>query len=146
VSYVGCLSDLLAIVKRNVDEVDLLVSRYGISELVSDYVLLNAVLHMLQVVIQALIDMGSHIMVEKRLKAPSTYSEVPIYLNQVGIISVNDSVIFGRMIGFRNVLMHNYSQISIDVLRDILAKALYRDLLKIAVRLYEYAVSNGIDA
>ncbi|MGC9153539.1 MAG: type VII toxin-antitoxin system HepT family RNase toxin [Vulcanisaeta sp.] len=141
----GRLGDLLAIIKRNVDEVDLLVSRYGVNELINDYVLLNAVLHMLQVAIQALIDMGSHIMVEKGLKAPSTYSEIPIYLNQSGIISGDDTTLFRRMIGFRNVLVHNYSQISIDVLRDILAKALYRDLLKIAVRLYEYAVSNGID-
>ncbi len=49
------------------------------------------------------------------------------------------------MIGFRNVLVHNYSQISIDVLREILARALYRDLLRIAIKLYDYAVSNNID-
>ncbi|WP_446752910.1 type VII toxin-antitoxin system HepT family RNase toxin [Vulcanisaeta sp. JCM 16161] len=144
-SCVGRLSDLLAIIKRNVDEVDALVSRYGVNELINDYVLLNATLHMLQIAIKALIDMGSHIMVEKGLKAPSTYSEVPIYLGQVSIISDDDSRVFRRMIGFRNVLVHNYSQVSIDVLREILAKALYRDLLRIALRLYDYAVSNNID-
>ena len=142
----GRLSDLLAVVKRNVDEVDALVSRYGVDDLLSDYVLLNAVLHMLQVAIQALIDMGSHVMVEKGLRAPSTYSEVPIYLSQVGAISGDDSVVFRRMIGFRNVLVHNYSQVSLDVLRSILSRGLYRDLLRIAVKLYDYAVSNGIDA
>ncbi|WP_054842031.1 DUF86 domain-containing protein [Vulcanisaeta distributa] len=143
---VGRLSDLLAVIKRNVDEVDTLVSRYGVNELISDYVLLNAILHMLQVAIQALIDMGSHIMVEKDLKAPSTYSEIPIYLSQTGVISGDDSKVFRRMIGFRNVLVHNYSQVSIDVLREILAEALYRDLLRIALKLYDYAVSNNIDA
>lgn len=97
--------------------------RYGVNELISDYVLLNAILHMLQVAIQALIDMGSHIMVEKGLKAPSTYSEVPIYLSQAGVISGDDSKVFRRMIGFRNVLVHNYSQVSIDALREILAEA-----------------------
>ncbi|MGC8608046.1 MAG: type VII toxin-antitoxin system HepT family RNase toxin [Vulcanisaeta sp.] len=104
-----------------------------------------AILHCLQVAIQALINMGSHIMVEKDLKAPSTYSEVPIYLGQVGIISDDDSRAFRRMIGFRSVLVHNYSQVSIDVLREIPAKAFYRDLLRIALRLYDYAVSNNID-
>ncbi len=67
-SCVGRLGDLLAVIKRNVEEVDTLVSRYGINELLNDYVLLNAVLHMLQVAIQALIDMGSHIMVERGLR------------------------------------------------------------------------------
>ncbi|WP_148678185.1 type VII toxin-antitoxin system HepT family RNase toxin [Vulcanisaeta distributa] len=141
----GRLSDLLAIIKRNVEEVDTLASRYGTDELLNDYVLLNAVLHMLQVAIQALIDMGSHIMVERGLKAPSTYSEVPIYLSQAGAINSDDSRIFRRMIGFRNVLVHNYSQVSIDVLREILARALYRDLLRIAIKLFDYAVSNNID-
>ncbi|BDR93325.1 hypothetical protein Vsou_24180 [Vulcanisaeta souniana JCM 11219] len=141
----GRLGDLLAVIKRNVEEVDTLVSRYGINELLNDYVLLNAVLHMLQVAIQALIDMGSHIMVERGLKAPSTYSEVPIYLSQAGVISGDDSRIFRRMIGFRNVLVHNYSQVSIDVLREILAKALYKDLLRIAIKLFDYAVGNNID-
>ncbi|GGI76258.1 hypothetical protein GCM10007112_11320 [Vulcanisaeta souniana JCM 11219] len=135
----------MAVIKRNVEEVDTLVSRYGINELLNDYVLLNAVLHMLQVAIQALIDMGSHIMVERGLKAPSTYSEVPIYLSQAGVISGDDSRIFRRMIGFRNVLVHNYSQVSIDVLREILAKALYKDLLRIAIKLFDYAVGNNID-
>ncbi|WP_188603080.1 type VII toxin-antitoxin system HepT family RNase toxin [Vulcanisaeta souniana] len=144
-SCVGRLGDLLAVIKRNVEEVDTLVSRYGINELLNDYVLLNAVLHMLQVAIQALIDMGSHIMVERGLKAPSTYSEVPIYLSQAGVISGDDSRIFRRMIGFRNVLVHNYSQVSIDVLREILAKALYKDLLRIAIKLFDYAVGNNID-
>ena len=145
-SCVGRLSDLLAIIKRNVEEIDVLISRYSVDALLEDYVLLNAVLHMLQVAIQALIDMGSHIMVEKGLKAPSTYSEIPNYLRQINAINNNELVTFRRMIGFRNILVHNYSQVSINVLYNILAKALYKDLVGIALKLYDYAISNNLDS
>ncbi len=76
-SCVGRLGDLLAVIKRNVEEVDTLVSRYGVNELLNDYVLLNAVLHMLQVAIQALIDMGSHIMVERGLRRHQRTQKYP---------------------------------------------------------------------
>ncbi len=121
VSCMGCLSDLLGIIKRNVDGVDALISRYGVEDLLGDYVLLNAVLHMLQVAVHALIDVGSHIMVERGLKAPLTYSEMSIYLSQISAISGDDSVIFRRMISFRDVLVHNYSQVSMGVIRGVLA-------------------------
>ncbi|WP_252901709.1 hypothetical protein [Vulcanisaeta sp. JCM 14467] len=44
------------------------------------------------------------------------------------------------------VLVHNYSQVSLDVLRSVLSRGLYRDLLWIAVGLYDYVVGNGVDA
>jgi hypothetical protein len=37
VSCMGRLGDLLAIIKRNVEKIDMLVSRYSVNELLSDY-------------------------------------------------------------------------------------------------------------
>jgi len=49
----GRISDLVSLIKRNVETVKNLVERYGVDDLINDYVLLNAVLHMLQTSIQA---------------------------------------------------------------------------------------------
>jgi|GEM_PF-2279369 len=73
----GRISDLVSLIKRNVEIVKNLVERYGVDDLINDYVLLNAVLHMLQTSIQALIDIGSIILSQYPYKPPSTYSEIP---------------------------------------------------------------------
>lgn len=60
----GKIASLIALVKRNVETLDELVRKYGAAEVVEDYVLLNASLHLMQVAIQALIDAAVHLLVE----------------------------------------------------------------------------------
>ena len=139
------LDDLLAVIKRNVEHLDLIVESHGIDRVIEDYILLNATLHMLQVSIQALIDIGSVILARSGVKVPSTYSEVPKVLRQIGALDVDDEGRFRGMVGFRNVLVHSYASISINVLSKILNGRLYRNILRIAVKLVEYARSRGID-
>ncbi|MCG2864198.1 MAG: DUF86 domain-containing protein [Vulcanisaeta sp.] len=141
----GRISDLVSFIKRNVETVKNLVERYGVDDLINDYVLLNAVLHMLQTSIQALIDIGSIILSQYPYKPPSTYSEIPSLLSEVDALSSGEADVFRRMIGFRNVVVHQYSEVSQDLLRKILEHSLYTDMLRIALRLYEFSLSRGID-
>ncbi|MEM1715508.1 MAG: hypothetical protein QXE91_07000, partial [Thermofilaceae archaeon] len=54
----GRIAELSDLVKRNVEWLDKLVAERGADEILEDYVLMNAVLHMLQTAAQAILDMG----------------------------------------------------------------------------------------
>ncbi len=83
----GIIASLIALVKRNVETLDELVRRHGAAEVVEDYVLLNASLHLMQVAIQALIDAAAHLLVELGAEPPSRYSDVPSALAQHGLLN-----------------------------------------------------------
>ena len=49
------------------------------------------------------------------------------------------------MIGFRNIVVHEYLGIDIKKLEGILAKKGCREIYKIAVKIYEFAVKKNLD-
>ncbi|MEM4926498.1 MAG: HepT-like ribonuclease domain-containing protein, partial [Thermofilaceae archaeon] len=71
----GRIAELSDLVKRNVEWLDKLVAERGADEILEDYVLMNAVLHMLQTAAQAILDMGYRLLSLLGEKPPSSYSE-----------------------------------------------------------------------
>ena len=49
------------------------------------------------------------------------------------------------MTGFRNIVVHGYLGIDIKKLEGILAKKKYREIYKIALEIYEFAVKKNLD-
>ena len=139
------ISDLVALIKRNIETVDNLVKSHGVDYVINDYVLLNAVLHMLQVSIQSLIDIGSIILSQSAYKVPSTYSEIPKLLVEIGALGNDDAELFLRMISFRNIVVNQYSTVSLELVRRMIKDSLHLDILRIAEGLYEFSLSKGID-
>ncbi|WP_148682572.1 DUF86 domain-containing protein [Pyrobaculum ferrireducens] len=84
----GKIASLIALVKRNLETLDELVRRHGAAEVVEDYGLLNASLHLMQAAIQTLID-AAHLLVELGAEPPSRYSDVPSALAQHGLLNSN---------------------------------------------------------
>ena len=86
----------------------------------SDLVQRRFVEHTLQMAIQAALDVASHIVSDDRLGEPRTNRETFALLAHSGWIDavLHDSL--SRMAGVRNVLVHGYDDVNLDVVRDVL--------------------------
>jgi uncharacterized protein YutE (UPF0331/DUF86 family) len=74
--------------------------------------------HTLQLAIQAALDVASHIVSDERLGEPATNRELFDRLAAGGLISSALATKLGDMAGFRNVLVHGYQDVDLDVVVD----------------------------
>jgi len=85
--------------------------------------------HTLQVAIQAALDVASHIVSDERLGEPRTNRELFDLLHRGGWIDARQAELLGAMAGFRNVLVHGYGDVDLEVVRDVVENRL-DDLLQ----------------
>ena len=74
--------------------------------------------HTLQLAIQAALDVASHIVSDERLGEPATNRELFDRLATGGWISKELAAKLGDMAGFRNVLVHGYQDVDLDIVVD----------------------------
>ena len=86
------------------------------------------VLHTLQVAIQAALDVASHIVSDARLGEPETNRELFDRLAQHGWLPADLAETMSRMAGFRNILVHGYGGVNLDIVKEIVEHRL-TDLL-----------------
>jgi uncharacterized protein YutE (UPF0331/DUF86 family) len=80
--------------------------------------------HTLQVAIQAALDVASHVISDERLGEPRSNRELFEILAANGWIDASLASRLRDMAGFRNVLVHGYTRVNVDVVRDVLARRL----------------------
>jgi uncharacterized protein YutE (UPF0331/DUF86 family) len=80
--------------------------------------------HTLQIAIQAALDVASHVVSDERLGEPRTNRDLFTLLAGAGWIDASLRDALSRMAGFRNVLVHGYDDVNLDIVRDILARRL----------------------
>ena len=83
-----------------------------------------AVEHGLQLAIQTLLDIGSHILVEEGERNINNYTDIIRQLGETGIIPKEFSKSIEGMAGLRNILVHEYVSVDLDVVADILQRRL----------------------
>lgn len=66
---------------------------------------------------QAAIDMAMHVVADRHLGVPQSSGQAFVLLERAGIIDRPLSASLRGMVGFRNVAIHQYDEIDIDVLR-----------------------------
>ena len=74
--------------------------------------------HTLQLAIQAALDVASHIVSDERLGEPATNRDLFDRLATGGWISKELAAKLGDMAGFRNVLVHGYQDVDLDIVVD----------------------------
>ncbi len=79
----------------------------------------------LQRAIQACIDLAAHVIADEGLGLPTELRENFILLEKKGIIDASLSNRLQKMVGFRNIAVHDYSHIDTGVLKSILTKNLH---------------------
>ena len=93
--------------------------------------------HTLQLALQAALDAASHIVSDERLGEPSTNRELFDRLERAGWIEA-----LRNMAGFRNILVHGYDAVDLEIVRDVVEHRL-DDLLQFADSVRQRLLESG---
>jgi len=85
---------------------------------------------------QACIDMGTHLIRKKRLGIPQTSREIFSILEEFDYITEALSVKLQAMVGFRNIAVHDYQKLNLDIVRAIVETRL-KDFLDFSKELLQ---------
>ena len=101
------------------------------NQTVEDAIVLN-----LQRACESAIDLAMHVVASKRLGVPQESREAFTMLEQAGRIEAATATAMRRMVGFRNIAVHEYRALSRPILTSILENNLedFETLLKALLR------------
>jgi uncharacterized protein YutE (UPF0331/DUF86 family) len=80
----------------------------------------DAIILNLQRACEASIDMAAHVVRLKRLDVPQSSRDFFIFLAKQGMISEGLSQKMQAMVGFRNIAIHNYEELNLDIVVSII--------------------------
>jgi uncharacterized protein YutE (UPF0331/DUF86 family) len=98
--------------------------KYTVKEIEEDLDIRGAFERYIYLAIQSTIDLAEAVISDKNLRKPSTMSEVFYILNEEGIISSDLKTKMSKMVGFRNLITHDYDEINYEIAYSILQKGL----------------------
>jgi uncharacterized protein YutE (UPF0331/DUF86 family) len=93
---------------------------YSFDEFDSNPELYGSAERFLHLAIEMLIDLGNHVIAELELGPVNWYSDIPSILAENGYLQSELKEKWLRMIGFRNVLVHEYLEIDRGIVFDVL--------------------------
>jgi uncharacterized protein YutE (UPF0331/DUF86 family) len=80
----------------------------------------DIVLHNLQLAIQGCVDIGAHIISDEGWGVAGSFSEIFYILQEKHVITPDLAEKMIAMVGFRNILVHEYETIRLDIVYRIL--------------------------
>ena len=86
----------------------------------TDFTRQDSIILNLQRACEAAIDMGNHLIRLNGLGIPQSSRDTFSLLSRAGVIPEELSKKLQRMVGFRNIAVHDYQNLSIDILRSVL--------------------------
>ena len=89
------------------------------AELLTDVREERFVEHTLQLAIQSILDVAAHIVSDERLGEPATNRELFDRLSRADWMSADLAARVSNMAGFRNVLVHGYTDIDLSIVADV---------------------------
>lgn len=98
--------------------------KYSAKEIEEDLDIRGAVERYLYLAIQATIDLAEAVISYKNLRKPSSMNETFHILNEEDIISPDLKTKMSKMVGFRNIIAHDYEEINYEIVFEILQKGL----------------------
>ncbi len=97
---------------------------YSLSEIEKNALVREAIERKLYVIAQAVIDLAEATVAYKGLRRPTTLREALHILGEAGILPAEFLERFIGIVGFRNALAHDYKDLRIDVIYDVLRNKL----------------------
>ena len=104
--------------------------KYSFDDFTSDPERYGSAERFLHLSIEAILDMGNHVIADSDLGIVNWYSDIPAILEKKGYIDSHMEKEWLQMIGFRNTLVHDYVEIDRRIVYDVLQNHL-KDLEKI---------------
>ena len=78
----------------------------------------------LQRAVQAAIDLAAHIMADEKLGLPDSLKENFVFLEKTQIIQSSLCKRLQAMVGFRNIAVHDYERLDVNILKALLQEHL----------------------
>lgn len=91
-----------------------------LEEFLSDDIIQDVVEYNLFIAINMMIDISTHIVVDNNMGNPETLGEAFKILNKEGYLKDDDTKTYRNMVGFRNILSHQYIKMDKNIIYDIL--------------------------
>jgi uncharacterized protein YutE (UPF0331/DUF86 family) len=111
----------LAVLRDNLEKLAK-IPQGSFEEFDSDFRNLDSALHRLQTSIQILIDIGSLVLAERGLGAPTTSRSILESLTAAGHLPAGSVERFGPIFGFRNRVVHLYDRIDPRIVFRVLTE------------------------
>ncbi|MDA8233216.1 MAG: DUF86 domain-containing protein [Clostridia bacterium] len=96
--------------------------RLTLEEFVKDFRNIEAAKHLLQVNIEAMIDIANHVIARYRWETPATSGDSFKILWQKGYLNDKELEVFSQMVKFRNRVVHLYHTVDDEEIYRILQK------------------------
>ena len=96
------------------------LQKYGYDEFIANPELYGSTERFLHLSIEAINDLGNHWIADENLGEVNWYSDVPRVLAENQLIDEPLTNVWIQMIGFRNVLVHEYTEIDHQIVYDVL--------------------------
>jgi len=94
--------------------------KYSFADFVNDPERYGSTERFLHLAIEAILDMGNHVIAELDLGIVNWYSDIPSILARKGYIDSDLENKWLQMIGLRNTVVHDYLEIDRSIVYDIL--------------------------
>ncbi|MCK8828005.1 DUF86 domain-containing protein [Natroniella acetigena] len=92
---------------------------YSLEEFKSNPMVYGSTERFLHLTIEALIDIGNHLIADQGLGRVEAYSDIPKILYQNNYLDQDLKDIFIKIVGFRNVLVHDYMEVDLDIVHSV---------------------------
>lgn len=89
-------------------------------EFISDFKIRGAIERYLQVSVECIVDIGNEIISALQLQRPERYRDIPYILAKARIIPNTFADTVAGMVGFRNILVHYYASINLELVYKFL--------------------------
>jgi len=94
--------------------------KYRVQDIKNDFTLRGAVERYLEVSLECVLDIGEMIISFRGLRKPETYKEIIEILGEAGILPEGFAARFAEAAKFRNILVHMYAEIDVEMVYEIL--------------------------
>jgi uncharacterized protein YutE (UPF0331/DUF86 family) len=84
----------------------------------------DAIIHNLQRACETAIDLAMYVVSQRRLGLPRESRDAFTLLQNSGILPADLATRMQRMVGFRNVAIHEYARLNLDIVHTIITKHL----------------------
>lgn len=88
----------------------------------TDYTKQDSIILNIQRACEASIDLAMHIVSERKLGVPKSSRDTFKLLQEAGLIDTSLAKTLMNMVGFRNIAVHDYQALNLDILEAILTK------------------------
>lgn len=103
----------------------------------TDFTKQDSIILNIQRACEASIDLAMHIVSERQLGVPKASRDAFKLLQEARIIDVSLAKTLMNMVGFRNIAVHDYQALNLDILDAILTKHIddFKDFTKVILKL-----------